>query len=86
MANYLRACEHLARHYIGPRLAVTCGNALPPFTGGQAVAGSNPVKPDTVKPDTVSPTLSARPISPTDVSPTKEKASELRKRVLKRFM
>ena len=45
MVNDLRVCARHARSQIGYALAMTCGNALPLFTGGQVVAGSNPFSP-----------------------------------------
>jgi hypothetical protein len=45
MVNDLRVGERLARPEPAPHPAVTSGNALPRFTGGQVVAGSNPVSP-----------------------------------------
>ncbi|WP_201407728.1 hypothetical protein [Mycobacterium intracellulare] len=42
MVNDLRVCARHARSQIGYALAMTCGNALPLFTWGQVVAGSNP--------------------------------------------
>ena len=50
VVNDLGVCDRLARHYIGRRLAVTCGNALTHYSGGQVVAGSNPVSPTDVSP------------------------------------
>ena len=49
MVNDLRVCARHARSQIGYALAMTCGNALPLFTGGQVVARSNPVSPTTQK-------------------------------------
>jgi hypothetical protein len=45
MVNDLPVCARYARARIGRLLSATCGNALPLFTGGQVVAGSNPVSP-----------------------------------------
>jgi len=45
MVNDLRVCARYARARIGRLLSATWGNALPLFTGGQVVAGSNPVSP-----------------------------------------
>ncbi len=43
--NDPRVCARIAWPQTGHTLAVTSGNVLPPFTGGQVVAGSNPVSP-----------------------------------------
>jgi hypothetical protein len=43
--NDLRVCERLARPQSGLEPAATSENALPLFSGGQVVAGSNPVSP-----------------------------------------
>ena len=43
--NDLRVYERLTRAHVGRTLAATRGNVLPRFTGGQVVAGSNPVSP-----------------------------------------
>ena len=43
--NHLRVYARLAWPQTDRALAVTSGNALPRFTGGQVVAGSNPVSP-----------------------------------------
>ena len=45
MMNDLRICARLAWPQTGHTLPVTSGNVLPRFTGGQVVAGSNPVSP-----------------------------------------
>ena len=45
MVHDLRVCARYARTQHGQLPAVTCGNTLPPFSGGQVVAGSNPVSP-----------------------------------------
>jgi hypothetical protein len=50
MLNDLRVCELPARPHYGHLLVVTCGNALPQLTGGQVVAGSNPVSPTKILP------------------------------------
>jgi hypothetical protein len=47
MVNDLRVCAHFARLYFGHTRAATRGYVLPRFTGGQVVAGSNPVSPTT---------------------------------------
>src|ERR1700730_4481132 len=43
--NDLRVCARLAWPQTDRALVVTSGNALPRFSGGQVVAGSNPVSP-----------------------------------------
>jgi Thiamine pyrophosphate enzyme, C-terminal TPP binding domain len=45
MVNDLRVCERYARTSHEGRLRVAWGNVLPLLTGGQVVAGSNPVSP-----------------------------------------
>ena len=45
MVNDLRVCARHARAAQARRLRATWGNVLPLFTGGQVVAGSNPVSP-----------------------------------------
>ena len=45
IVNDERVYERLARPNIGPKLPTTSENVLPRFTGGQVVAGSNPVSP-----------------------------------------
>jgi hypothetical protein len=49
MANDLHVYERLARAHVGHSPPVTSGNALPQFTGGQEVAGSNPVSPTRIR-------------------------------------
>ena len=41
LVNDLRVGARHARPPVGHILPATCGNALPPFSGGQVVAGSN---------------------------------------------
>ena len=43
--NDLLVCERLATATQGNTLMLTRENVLPPFSGGQVVAGSNPVSP-----------------------------------------
>ena len=45
MANGLRVCGRYARARIAPKLLTTWENVSPLLTGGQVVAGSNPVSP-----------------------------------------
>jgi hypothetical protein len=45
MLNDLRVGERLASDHLGRTHSVTCGDALPPFSGGEVVAGSNFVCP-----------------------------------------
>jgi hypothetical protein len=45
MVNGLRVCERVARPHLDHTLAPTSGNVLLQFSGGQVVAGSNPVSP-----------------------------------------
>src|ERR1700682_1711385 len=45
IVNDLRVCEPLARRSPCHTPAVTWGNVLPRFTGGEVVARSNPVSP-----------------------------------------
>ena len=46
--NDLLVCERLATATQGNTLVLTRENVLPPFSGGQVVAGSNPVSPTKV--------------------------------------
>ena len=65
--------SNVSRPHRGRPLAATCENALPQFSGGHVVAGSNPVSPTLsarpCQPDLVSPTLSARPCQPDPCQP-----------------
>jgi hypothetical protein len=49
MVNDLLVRERHAGTHGGRDLVATCGNALPLFTGGQVVAGSNPASPTQVR-------------------------------------
>ena len=50
MVHDLRVCARYARTQHGQLPAVTCENAIPRCTGGQVVAGSNPVSPTIKRP------------------------------------
>ena len=50
IVNDLRAYERTYTATERPQLRVTWQNVLPQFTGGQVVAGSNPVSPTDVSP------------------------------------